>query len=69
MSYGFQQTSGTQRVLTLRDKLQQIVNLGQPQIINNIPIKKDIAEVLLSGSDEKIDFFFGFCSHFKIFKK
>jgi hypothetical protein len=31
MAYGFQKTQGTQRGLTLGDKLQQIVNLGQPQ--------------------------------------
>lgn len=34
MAYGFQKTSGTQRGLTLGDKLQQIVNLGQPQPIH-----------------------------------
>ena len=34
MAYGFQKTSGTQRGLTLGDKLQQIVNLGQPQTFN-----------------------------------
>ena len=54
MSYGFQQTQGTQRVLTLRDKLQQIVNLGQPQIFNGRMWTIEMAKNGLRHYSEKI---------------
>tara|TARA_R110000868_G_scaffold347799_1_gene608749 strand:- start:539 stop:766 length:228 start_codon:yes stop_codon:yes gene_type:complete len=68
-SVGFSSVDGAIRQLTLRERLQQIINLGQPQVINRVPINKDNAEMLISESDDRMDSFFGFCHNFKKFSK
>lgn len=46
-SVGFAATDGVIRKLTLRDKLQQVVNLGQPMEINGQLVGKNEAKVML----------------------
>jgi hypothetical protein len=46
-SVGFTSTDGTTRQLTLRDRLQQIINLGQPQDIRGVRTTVRDAEVAL----------------------
>ena len=47
-SVGFAATDGAQRKLTLRDRLQQVVNLGQPMEINGLLVDKMKARVMLT---------------------
>jgi hypothetical protein len=44
---GFTATAGVTRKLTLRDRLQQVVNLGQPQEISGQLVDKAKAKVML----------------------
>ena len=46
-SVGFTSTDGATRQLTLRDRLQQIINLGQPQEIRGVRTTVRDAEVAL----------------------
>lgn len=46
-SVGFTSVDGPIRKLTLRDRLQQVVNLGQPQDINGQLVDKAKAKVML----------------------
>lgn len=45
---GFTKTDGVIRKLTLRDKLQQVVNLGQPMEIDGLLVDKMKARVMLT---------------------
>lgn len=44
---GFTPTDGVIRKLTLRDKLQQVINLGQPIEIAGVLVDKTTARVML----------------------
>lgn len=68
-SVGFTKVDGPIRQLTLRERLQQIINLGQPQVINRVSIEKNTAEILISATDDQIDSFFAFCHNFKKYQK
>lgn len=46
-SVGFTKVDGAIRQLTLRERLQQIVNLGQPQSIGNIEYTSEDARQAL----------------------
>ena len=51
---GFTATDGVIRKLTLRDKLQQVVNLGQPMEIGGRIVGKNEAKVMLLRYKERL---------------